>query len=281
MRTLFRFLARNHVFILFLALEVFALVLVFNFNNYQKVRFLNTSNYITGSIYNRYNRVVNYFRLGKINNQLAIENAVLKDELANYRQWYFEIDSLRRMVRLDSGKYSYTSALVINNSIHKEHNYITLNKGRRSGILPDQGIVSGNAVVGIVSNVTSSYSIGLSLLNKRVRVSGKLKKNNYYGSVTWEGGSYQYVRLNEIPPHVQLTVGDTVVTSGASTYFPEGLMIGTIDTFDIRNGESFYNIRVKLAVDFKSVTYVEVITNFDKSEIQTLESLTQNGQDMD
>lgn len=281
MRSLFRFLVRNHVFILFLALEIFAFVLVFNFNNYQKVRFLNTSNHVTASIYSSYNNIVNYFRLARINERLASENAELKNQVTQYKQWYLEIDSLARVIRPDSGNYEYTPALIINNSIHRQHNFITLNKGRRQGILPDQGIVSGNAVVGIISNVSSSYSTGLSLLNKRLKISGKLKKNNYFGSISWEGGSYRYVQLNEIPPHVPLSVGDTVVTSGASSYFPEGIMIGTIDTFDLRNGESFYTIKVRLAVDFKSATYVDIIKSFDKTEIQTLESLTQNGQDMD
>jgi rod shape-determining protein MreC len=151
-----------------------------------------------------------------------------------------------------------------------------LNKGRRQGVVPDQGIISANGVVGVINNVSDSYSTGLSLLNKRLKISGKLKKNNYFGSVSWEGTSYRYIQLNEIPPHVELAYGDTVVTSGSSAYFPEGILIGTIESFEIKQGESFYTIRVKLAVDFESLTYVDIIENFDKVQIKTLESLIKN-----
>jgi rod shape-determining protein MreC len=276
MRSLFRFLVRNHVFFLFLTLEIFSLVLIFNYNNYQKVTFLNASNRVTASVYGSFNQVVNYFRLTRINEELAAENSGLKNQLLIYKQHLEEIDSASVDINLNNGQFKFISARIINNTVNRQYNYFTLNKGRRQGVVPDQGIISGNGVVGIINNVSDSYSTGLSLLNKRLKISGKLKKNNYFGSISWEGTNYRYIQLNEIPPHVELAYGDTVVTSGSSAYFPEGILIGTIESFEIKRGESFYTIRVKLAVDFESLTYADIIKNFDKVEIKTLESLTRN-----
>jgi len=112
-------------------------------------------------------------------------------------------------------------------------------------------------------------------------ISGKLKKDNSFGSVSWNGLDYRYVQLSDIPSHVEVELGDTVVTRGSSTYFPEGILIGTVEALDVKPGESFYTIKVKLAVDFKTVTYVEIIENRDKEEIKELENLTQDDQDMD
>jgi rod shape-determining protein MreC len=278
MRSLFRFFVKNHVIFLFIALEIFSFVLIFNYNNYQKVQFLNTSNQVTSSVYATFSRITNYFRLTTVNEQLAIENAGLKNELSKYRQYFDNIDTTTGYKGLDPSIYKFIPARVINNSVNKQYNYFTLNKGRRQGVAPDQGIISENGVVGIINSVSDSYSTGISLLNKRLKISAKLKKNNYFGSISWEGPSYRYIQMNEIPPHVELLYGDTIVTSGSSAYFPEGIMIGTIESYEIKGGDSFYTIRVKLAVDFQSITFVDIIENFDKTEIKMLESRTKDGQ---
>jgi rod shape-determining protein MreC len=206
---------------------------------------------------------------------------VLNDELSRYKQYFYESDTTPGYQGLEPGKYKFIPARVINNTVNKQYNYFTLNKGSRQGIMPDQGIIAENGVVGVINNVSDSYSTGISLLNKRLKISAKIKKNNYFGSISWEGPSYRYVQLNEIPPHVEVAYGDTIVTSGSSTYFPEGIMIGTVESCEIKGGDSFYTIRVKLAVDFKSITFVNVIQNYDKAEIMMLESRLKDGQGMD
>jgi rod shape-determining protein MreC len=132
-------------------------------------------------------------------------------------------------------------------------------------------------VVGVVTSVSKSYASGLSLLNPRWSISAKLKNSGYYGSLRWNGQNYRQADLQEIPIHVNLATGDTVVTSGYSSIFPEGLLIGTILSFDKPQGENYYNIKVKLAVDFKSIRYVHVIENVKKEELKALENKVING----
>ncbi len=276
MRSLLRYLIKNYAFLLFLLLEVISLSFVFNFNKYQKVQYLNSSNQVTASVYNSFNSVIKYFTLAKVNQSLAEENAKFKSTQTSFP---IEISSDSVSVNFiqKNSNYRYISALVINNSVNKTLNYITLNKGRKDGVKPDMGIVSPQGIVGVVVTVSENYAMGFSILNKRWGASAKLKKSGYFGPIEWSGGDYQIANLMEIPFHVKLTVGDTIVTSSYSAVFPEGIMIGTVHSFKQPEGESFYQIRIKLATDFKSIHYVEVVDNLNKAQLNELNNLIENG----
>jgi rod shape-determining protein MreC len=274
MRSLFRLLIKNYPFLLFLVLEVISVVFIINYNSFQRASFLNSSNAVTASIFNAYSAVSQYFSLASVNAELAEENARLQNAIGAYQNSV--IDSINLINSKDT-TFRYIPARVINNSVNRQQNYITLNKGRKDGIKPDQGIVSPNGIVGIVTNVSESYAMGLSVLNPRWSVSAKLKKNGFYGSLVWKGEDYQRAQLDEIPFHITLQVGDTIVTSGYSSVFPDGILIGTIDTFNRPEGENYYTISVLLAADFKSITYVEVIENNKIDELRTLKNTTEHG----
>ncbi|MBA4409503.1 MAG: rod shape-determining protein MreC [Bacteroidota bacterium] len=271
MRSLFRFLLRNHFLMLFLALEAISLALMVSFNDYQRVTFFNSSNNLAGSVYQRFSTMDDYFSLGRINARLAAENASLRRQLQN-RIMNQEKYPVNRPDTVDAPAYIFTSAKVISNTVNKQFNYITLNKGSRHGIKPDMGIICSDGVVGVITNVSQNYSTGLSLLNKRLLIPAKITKNNYFGSLVWDGEHYNTADLNEIPFHVIVNVGDTVVTSGFSNIFPEGIMVGIIKKFDVVSGTNFYNIKVELSTNFKTMKYVEVVQNTKRTELIKLES---------
>lgn len=249
---------------------------VFQHNNYQKVKYLNSSSAITGSVYNSFHSVIAYFELSKVNEELAAENARLRSQLQTEAS-ELQVAELKTpaFVPSDSTLFRFVSAKVINNSVNRPFNYITLNKGRKDGIQPDQGIISPSGIVGVVTHVSESYATGLSVLNQRWSVSAKLKKNGFLGSLIWNGDDYRFADLLEIPFHVELQTGDTLITSGYSSIFPEGVLIGTIYTFEKPEGENYYNISVQLTTNFKALSYVEVVENTNKEEIQGLENLIQ------
>lgn len=275
MRSLLRYFIKNYAFVLFLMLEIISVAMVFNFNKYHKALFINTSNKISGTIYETFANIKNYFYLVNVNKQLAEENARLKSS-PKYGNEIININNLVTNLHGDSSSYKYTTALVINNSINKPYNYITLNKGTRHGIKPDQGIISVNGIVGVTFKVSDSFTLAMSVLNNRWSISAKIKKNNYFGSLVWQGGDYRTASLREIPIHVNISKGDTVVTSGFSSIFPEGIMIGIIENFSRKEGDNYYTIDLSLAADFKSLAYVEVIENFNSYEILKLEEITEN-----
>ena len=210
--------------------------------------------------------------MAKVNQELSEENARLHAQLESIPAFLNDSVSIQE-INIGDKVFRFSSAKVINNSVNRPYNYITLNKGRKDGIKPDQGIINADGVVGLITNVSESYSVGFSVLNKRWGVSAKHKKSGTFGPISWDGDDYRYVNLNGIPFHVDLAIGDTIVTSSYSSVFPEGIFIGTISGFEEPAGENYYIITIKLAVNFKSLNYVEVIDNLKRDEIKTLESL--------
>lgn len=278
MRSLLRFLVRNYAFLLFLLLEAVSLVMVFSYNSFQRSRFLNSANFISASLYNTTSSVLQYFELARVNEELANENAYLRSMLEGGTLDLGTIpDSTFFTNELPDSNFVFRSARIINNSANKQQNYITIDKGLEDGIKADQGILAPEGVAGVITSVSDSYASGLSLLNPRWSISAKLKNSGYYGSLHWNGQNYRQADLQEIPIHVYIATGDTVVTSGYSSIFPEGLLIGTISSFDQPQGENYYNIKVQLAVDFKSIRYVHVIENVKKEELKDLENQVING----
>jgi len=272
MRGLLRYLLKHYAFLLFLLLEVLSFVLIFNFNSYQKAKYLNSSNVVTATIYNSFNAVGRYFSLASVNRKLAKENAQLKSLISDLPYIRITPYSVVSKAEITDSVYRFISARVINNSVDKQNNYITLNKGRKHGIKPDQGIVNSEGIVGVITQVSESYSLGFSVLNKRWGASAKLQKSGTFGPLSWDGKDSRYANLTGIPFHVELAVGDTVVTSSYSSVFPEGIMIGTVHSLEKPDGENYYLIKVGLAANFRALSYVDVIDNLKKTEIQALES---------
>lgn len=271
MRSLFRFLLRNYFVMMFLALEAISFTLMVSYNNYQRVTFFNSSYNLVGTVYERFSHMDDYFSLSRTNARLAAENASLRKQL-QFRIMNQEKYPINRPDTVEAPAYYFASAKVISNSVNKQFNYITLNKGSRHGIKPDMGIISPDGVVGVITNVSQNYSTGLSLLNKRLSIPAKISKNNYFGALVWDGEHSNTADLKEIPFHIIVNVGDTVVTSGYSSIFPEGIMIGTISKFDVESGTNFYNIKVELSTNFRTLKYVEVVKNTKQAELKKLES---------
>jgi len=265
MKNLFRFIIQHHFLILFLVIEFFSLFLLFSANPYQKVAFYNYSHKISGRTALRISNIRDYFTLHQENRKLAEENATLYNNLRSS----YAINPLDTNTAAKR-KYYYLPTRVINNSVNKQHNYITLDRGSESGIAPDMAVISSDGIVGIVKSVSPSYASVLSVLNLDFNASAKIKKNGYFGPLSWGGSSAYYATLVDIPHHVKISEGDTVVTSGFGGVFPEGFLIGTISDFRLKGG-NYYEIRVRLSNDFRKLNYVQVIKNFAKSEIDSLE----------
>ena len=168
-------------------------------------------------------------------------------------------------------QYKYVVAKVVLNTVGKRNNYIMLDKGSRSGIQKDMAVITSRGVVGTVVNVSENFSWVMSMLNKHTRISGRIIKNGQMGTIVWNGVDHLYGTLTDIPAHVKIAKGDTIMSSGFSYIFPEGLMIGTISDFRVEQGDHFYTIPFKFSVDFNSLQYVYVVRNLMKNEQETLE----------
>jgi len=258
MKNLLNFIIKNAYIIAFILIEILCFVLIFTQNSYQRVSFLNSSNRISGNISEQWNSLVEYTRLKSINDSLAAENERLMSNLEKYRR--YEIPSIEH-----SG-YDYVSAKVISSSANKKQNYVTISKGKNHGIEPEMGVIGPNGVVGIVVSTSNKYSTVLPIINPNSKTSVKIKKNDYFGSLFWESQNPRQASLSEIPGYVSIQIGDEVVTSGFSAIFPEGIPVGTVNSFVKDQSTGFYEIVIDLYTDFNNLSYVYVITNSNKKE---------------
>jgi rod shape-determining protein MreC len=272
MRQLFAFLIKYYFFFLFLFLEIIAFILIANNSYYQGARILNTANQLTGNVYETYNNIFDYLDLKENNKILAAENALLH---AQIEQSYVKFTTGEIHVNDTTYKqqYKYIDAKIISNSTGKRNNYLMLNKGFNQGIRNNMAVVSPNGIVGIVNGVSANFSSVMSLLHTETKISAKLKKTNASGSVQWDGGSFKTGSLTDIPSHIKFKIGDSVITSGYSLDFPEGIMVGTIAYYKLNSNDNFYKIKINFSTDFNKLDYVYVIKNLFKDEQINLKEL--------
>jgi rod shape-determining protein MreC len=269
MRNLLNFLVRFNNLIVFLILEGITFYLLATGNNYHNTRVVNSIRGLTQGIEERINNTRNYLSLRDINTNLAGENIALRNSIERLvkrdNSLFFSVsDTVYRQ------QYTHTSAEVIENSVVRQKNFFTINKGTRQGITRDMAVASSDGVAGVIVGSSENYSVAMSLLNLDFRLSVRIKSNGYFGSLTWDGRDYRHALLGEIPQHIGITVGDTIETTGYSAIFPEGMPVGTITNFEKRGGD-FYRISVALITDFKKLHFVDVIGNLEKAEKVELE----------
>ncbi len=275
MRSLLNFILKYNYFILFIILEAISLLLLVNYNYYQKTFFINSSNNITGSLYSTSHSVSQYFGLRKNNIELSEAIAQLQNENKSaYKENKVSILDIYDSVY--TCQYQYIPVQIVNNSVNKQNNYITINKGKKQGIEPDMAVVSATGVVGIVKYVSNNYSSVISLLNNNLKISAMVKKNNYFGTFEWQNNNPKYGTLNDLPNHLYLKKGDTIITSGYSAIFPKGKLIGLVSEVSKSEGGDFLVVKVRIATDFNNLNNVFVIKNMLKEEQLQLENITNN-----
>ncbi|MDI1354373.1 MAG: rod shape-determining protein MreC [bacterium] len=274
MKNLFAFVLKHNFIFVFLFLQVICAWLMVHNNGFQGSHVLNSSNRVVSNVYETAANTREYFSLKQENSRLATENTVLRNFLrSNYVS--VPVTEFRRSDTVYKQQYTYISAKVVNSSVNKRRNFLTINAGSTEGITRDMAVMTSEGVVGIVTNVSSNFCSAMSLLHKDVRVNCQLKKDGSYGPLIWNGEDYRYCQLTDIPTHSKITKGDTVITSELSGIFPEGIMVGTIESYERKRNESFYTATVKLSADLKKVNYVYIIKNKFKGERDSLEQSTQ------
>jgi len=271
MERLFYFLYRYRAFFTFLLLEVFCAWLIIENNQYQGAKFFNSSNSFVAGLNSFSQDVREYFLLRETNRMLAEENAALRNTLDQRTQ---VLNSTGITHPVDSSiikRFSYVSAKVVNNSVHRFTNFLTIDKGSNEGLESGMAVINGAGIVGKIKTVSKHYSVVTSVLNKDVMISALLKSSGYYGTIQWDGYNPDIVQFKFIPRHVKPVVGDTIVTSGYNAVFPPGLMIGIIADVHLPDEALFYDLNVKLSQDFRRLAYVEVVKSNLKVEQDSLE----------
>jgi len=269
MLSLIRFFQRHIMLFVFLLLEGIAIFFLVRNNYIQRIAFVKATNTVSGNIYEQISKWSDYLHLREQNRQLQEENAKLRNILPEV---FYMADS-SRIFYTDSGKhrrYAYLPAKVVDKTVNKQYNFITLDRGREQGVAEEMAVIGPDGIVGVVYGVSEHFATVLPVINRNFRISVKLKKNNHFGSLSWNGRSYRHATLNEIGLHVPVSKGDTLVVSGFSDSFPEGIPVGVVDKIEQKDG-SFFTIDVLLTTDFRKLHFVSIVEDLMKTEKQKVE----------
>ena len=271
MKEIIKLILKHHFTIIFILLEIVSFSLIIRHNEYQRAIFSESASTLFGNVSSTITSIKDYFRLKEMNESLANENILLKNRLEEYELLRDTI--IHGTVVQDSiPVYEYIGAKQVNATYNRTKNYITLNRGRKNGLQKEMAVCTPEGIVGLIQDLSDHFAVVIPLINVDSRISAKIKKNNYYGSLQWDGNDYAYSYLNDIPYHVEVNAGDTIVTSGLSKIFPEGIVVGYVESVD-KETANFLKIKVKLAVDFKRINHVYVILNNKKNEQTSLEAI--------
>lgn len=272
------FLSRYGNFLLFLVLEFYALYMVARYNKKQNEIYQSSANLVSGFVYENASTVRNYFSMQAVADSLARENAELRTQLEASKYIAVQERGTVRFpldtstIRPDTAQkkdviqqFNYIAAEVISNSVSRNDNYMTINRGSNHGIQMGMAVISPDGIVGIVRNITPHYAQVMSILNKRISITAMIKRNRYFGSLVWDGINPRMMTLDNIPKHADVMRGDTIMTSGFSEAFPGEMRIGRVVDFRVKNG--FHSIDVELWNDLSNIRYVYVVENLMQAEL--------------
>lgn len=290
MYKLIEFIRRIYVVLLFLIIEAIALNYYAHSSYYTQAKILSHANRMTGVVQSGIFSVKHFFSLRRENAMLTARVAELENRLAGYREVAAaaQTDSLVAAVASDTlgmglenmSQYRYMSARVVSNSIHRDRNFITLNKGFTHGVMRDMAVITPDGVmVGYVVGCSERYSVVLPLLNADFRTSGKIKGDNCFGSILWRGKNTYEVDMIELSKYAEIEVGAEVVSSGLSHYFPADVKIGYVESYELNESQTYYNVKIRLATDMTRLNNVILIENMDFVEVTELEADVEAGRD--
>lgn len=272
MQKLILFIKWVYVPLLFIIFEIVAVRYYAHSSSYAEARLLTASNRIVGGVYGSISGIGDYFGLRRENRLLLDEVARLNNELTRYREneVYQLLDSLGSEIET---KYTYMTARVIRNSVGRMRNFITLNKGLRDGVETDMAVLTpSGAMVGYVISCSERYAVCISILNVDFNASGKLAGDGHSGSIYWDGKSTEKVQMHELSKYAAVEVGDTVVSTGYSHFFPEDVAIGYVTSVSADQTTSSYDLELRLAADMTRLNDVVLIKNVDLYELEALEA---------
>lgn len=269
MRKLLQVIAKYYVVLLFVLLELIGFLMLVRFNTFHQIAYLSWANEVTGGVYKRVSNVTQHLSLVEKNNELQAENALLRQQLVssylhtknNFNPY---IDTTYHQ------NYLYRTGKVIDNKLSGTQNHLMLDKGFEAGMRKQMGVIDANGIIGVVTDVSAHYSVIMSVLNTDFTLGVRLKGQEYFGILSWDGQDTRIAKLDNVQQFVNVNLGDTIETIGASGIFPEGVMVGVVDDIQPEEETNNWDISVKLSSNLHQAKYVYVLENVFQPEIDSL-----------
>ncbi len=269
---LLRLFSKNSLFFFFIFLQITALVLIFSRNSMQQSWIAGQTAAFNSTVSGAIDEGTSYLKLKQINEQLVAQNKDLMEQL--YGKQKGNIPQFRKVHDTVGGGQMFTivDGDIVFNSINRKDNYFTINRGRLHGVESKMGVIAPKGIAGIVVNTTDNYALVQSVLSvNKIRISAALKNTGYFGTLSWRGDNSRLMHLSDVPKYVPLKVGDTVITDGKSSIFPEGVMVGRVAGYEVDSKTGFWDISVELSESMGNIQKIYVVKNLKKAEIQKIQ----------
>lgn len=264
MQQIINVLIKNKNFVVFVFLLIFSFFFIKSQSFYHETKLNSFKTSLSGKLFQLNSLFKEYISLVEKNEALFEENKKLKEIILNKKTFKYSSNT-------ENNKYEIINAKIIKNDIKSSRNFIILNKGKKDGVKKEMGVISPKGIVGIVNSVSEHYSNVISVLNRDLSINAKHKKSNAFGSLNWNGVNPERVQLFDIASINILNVGDTIITGGMSTYFPEDILIGRIIDYAITKENGYYDIEIELSNNIGNLNKVYIIDNKHKDEIKGFE----------
>ena len=269
---LIRSFSKNGLFLFFLFLQLIAVTLIFSRNSMQQSFAAGQATAFNAWVSGYIDQGTSYLKLKQINEDLVAQNKALMAQV--YGKGQSGNPQFRRVTDTIGGGqiYTFVDADIVNNSITRNDNYFTIDRGKRHGVFPKMGVIAPNGIAGIVVNTTNNYALVQSVLSvNKIRINAALKNTGFFGTLTWRGDNSRTMHLADIPKYVPLKVGDTVLTDGKSSIFPQGIMIGRIAGYEVDSKTGYWDISVELNQKMGNLQKVFVVRNLKKLELKQIQ----------
>ena len=296
MNRLIDFIKNIYLFIIFVILELIAFNAYQGNSIYAKGEVHNTSNIIFGGAFSVIRNITDYFSLKEVNKEIMDRNAILMGQLSSMENLnmrllrgdkfdtlavnhvldsldplslplnVLSLDSLRIMsdsllkltvVSESFKRDKYISTRILNNSLTGQRNFLTLDRGEVDSIKVNYPVVYNDAIVGYIVAVNKHYSVAISVLNVDFKTSGTLEDGSLC-SIFWKGESYEEVDFSGISRYSNINIGDTIRTTGFSSFFTEDKLIGVVNDFELVD-DMFYSGKLTLLTPFSRLRNVDII----------------------
>lgn len=210
---------------------------------------------------------------------LQEKNAELEAEVARLSEYESQADTLTRLLELrNTYNLTSTAASVIANSTDSWSATITIDKGSSSGISVGMPVSSNTGIVGQITEVGLTTSTVRLITDENSGVSAMVQSSRAHGQLV--GSADGTLRLTLVRTDQQVSVGDTIITSGLGGTYPRGLPLGTVSNITKTNGAMYYEITVNPLSSLSALENVLVITSLTDEQQATAEDIAEaNSQD--
>ncbi|CDN41844.1 Cell shape-determining protein MreC [Paenibacillus sp. P22] len=160
--------------------------------------------------------------------------------------------------------YKFLFAQVIAVSPDPYNQTLTINLGSKNGIKEKMAVITDEGMVGIISKVSEVTSTIMPLLELNDQAPGISatalgKQKQSFGIVSSYNKETQMLQMTKIAADDPMTKGDTILTSGLNNVYPEGLVIGTVESIQDSDFGLTKTASIKLAADFDHLNEVLVV----------------------